>query len=179
MNRPFSLLVFGCILAAVASPAIPDPVRVDTGSLAGSRRQRSERPRFQGHPFAAPPVGDLRWRAPQPAAKWEGVRTADQFSPTCTTGAAGRGGGRWTGQGRRTQGESRSSESGSARRARTCRTRLRASEDCLYVNVWTAAKSASDRLPVIVWNYGGGFTGGSGSEARYDGEGWRKRARWW
>ncbi len=100
---------------------------------------------FKGIPFAAPPVGDLRWRAPQPAAKWEGVRMADQFSPTCMQG------------------------NGNA-----------SSEDCLYLNVWTAAKAplresssvvfGTDRHPVMVFIYGGAYNSGSGSQPGYDGE---------
>ncbi len=175
MNRPFSLLVFGCILAAVVRPAIPDPVRVDTGSIAGVPGKDPSVRVFRGIPFAAPPVGDLRWKAPQPAAKWEGVRMADQFSPTCTTGAAGRGGGgQGKGGGRGKGGAPKGNPDQDKAKAAPAAGRgpagPPASEDCLYVNVWTSAKSASERLPVIVWTYGGGFTGGAGSEARYDGE---------
>jgi para-nitrobenzyl esterase len=173
MNRPISLLVFGCVLAAIARPAIPDPVRVDTGSVAGIPGKDPSVRIFKGIPFAAPPVGDLRWRAPQPAAKWEGVRMADHFSPTCTTGAAGRGGGGGRGQGKGGAPKGNPDQAKAAPPAAQPAaqpTAPQASEDCLYLNVWTSAKSASDRLPVIVWNYGGGFTGGSGSEARYDGE---------
>ena len=92
-------------------------------------------------------MGDLRWREPQPAAHWEGVRKADQFSPVCMQQQRGPAG-----------------ASGPA-----------PSEDCLYVNVWTAAKSASERRPVIVWTYGGGFTGGAGSLAMYNGEALAKK----
>src|ERR1700685_1899031 len=92
MNRPISLLVFGCALATIARPAIPDPVRVDTGSVAGIAGKDDSVRIYKGIPFAAPPVGDLRWRAPQPAAKWEGVRMADKFGPTCAAGTGGGGG---------------------------------------------------------------------------------------
>ena len=54
-----------------------------------------------------------------------------------------------------------------------------ASEDCLYLNVWTPAKAAGDKLPVMIWTYGGGFTGGSGSDNWYDGEGPGQRREWW
>src|SRR5437870_5446798 len=104
---------------------------------------------FKGIPFAAPPTGALRWRPPQPVAKWDGIRKAEEFSPRCLQGAPG--GGR-----------------GGAPAPPT-------SEDCLYLNVWTGAKSFSERLPVIVFAYGGGFTSGAGSEPRYDGEALAKK----
>ena len=162
MNRTCSLLVFGCALATLALPAIPDPIRIDTGSVAGISGKDSAVRIFKGIPFAAPPVGDLRWKPAQPAAKWEGVRMADEFSPTCATGL---GGGRGRGGAR---GGAKGGAKGPARGGAPAGPPP--SEDCLYINVWTPAKSAGDRLPVIVWTYGGGFTGGAGSEPRYDGE---------
>ncbi len=97
---------------------------------------------FKGIPFAAPPVGELRWRAPQPVTPWEGERGADQFGPKCMQ----------TGQ------------PGDIDPLNPLM-----SEDCLYLNVWSPAKSADDRLPVMVWIYGGGFKSGSGSEPWYNG----------
>jgi len=137
------------------SAAVPDPVHLDSGSVSGISANDASVRVFKGIPYAAPPVGDLRWRAPQPAAHWEGVRKADQFGPNCTAGggAGGRGG----------KGKA-AAPTGPA-----------PSEDCLYVNVWTPAKAAGDRLPVMVWTYGGAFTGGSGAEARYDGESLAKK----
>ena len=102
---------------------------------------------YKDIPFAAPPVGDLRWRAPQPPAHWEGVRKADQFSPLCM---------------QQTRGPA--AASGPA-----------PSEDCLYLNIWTSAKAPGERRPVIVWTYGGGFTGGAGSLAMYNGEALAKK----
>jgi len=143
MRRLFPL-VFGTILAGATllSAAISDPIRIDTGLVSGVAGKNADVRVYKGIPYAAPPVGDLRWREPRPASHWEGVRKADEFGPVCMQFQRGPAG-----------------ASGPA-----------PSEDCLYINVWTAAKSANEHRPVIVWTYGGGFTGGAGSLAMYDGE---------
>src|SRR5215471_16357197 len=97
MNRSLILLLASCIPAAVALAAISDPVKIDTGSISGVSGKDPSVRVFKGIPYAAPPVGDLRWRAPQPPAKWDGVRAADNFGPTCSSGAGGFGGGRGKG----------------------------------------------------------------------------------
>jgi para-nitrobenzyl esterase len=163
MKRVAFFVVFGGVVAAIVQPSamIPEQVRIETGLLAGTMGTGQPSVRvFKGIPFAAPPLGENRWRAPLPAAKWEGVRNADAFGAPCAAGGAGgRGGGR------------RGAAPGDATAAPQPPPREPArSEDCLYANVWTSANGPNDRRPVMVWIYGGGFTGGSGGLAWYDGE---------
>jgi para-nitrobenzyl esterase len=104
---------------------------------------------FRGIPFAAPPVRENRWRPPQPAKSWTGVRLADRFADQCMQA--------------RVFGDMMFRNSG-------------VSEDCLYLNVWSPAGAAANAgLPVLVYYYGGGFVAGDGSEPRYDGESMAKR----
>jgi para-nitrobenzyl esterase len=161
MKRLGLLFLLSLVMFVVARPSamIPDQVRIDTGALAGVVGATQPTVRvFKGIPYAAPPLGENRWRAPQPAAKWDGVRNADAFGAPCAAGApvGGRGG-------------ARGAAPGPAPAAAPQREPAR-TEDCLYLNVWTSASSANDKRPVMVWIYGGGFTGGSGGMAWYDGE---------
>jgi len=98
---------------------------------------------FKGIPFAQPPTGELRWREPRAVENWKGVRQAFDFGPRCM--------------------QARIFEDMQFRSNGV-------SEDCLYLNVWTPAKSNRERLPVLVYFYGGGFVSGDSSEPRYDGE---------
>jgi para-nitrobenzyl esterase len=163
----FFLLSAALFVVARPSAMVPDQVRIDTGVLAGVVGATQPTVRvFKGIPYAAPPLGENRWKAPQPAAKWDGVRNADAFGAPCAAGApfGGRGGGGGARGGAR--GEAR----GEAPAAAAPPREPARSEDCLYLNVWTSASSPNDKRPVMVWIYGGGFTGGSGGMAWYDGE---------
>jgi para-nitrobenzyl esterase len=130
---------------------ISDQVQIDSGTLAGVTSADGRCRIFRGIPFAAPPVGDLRWRAPQPVVPWRGVRPADRFGNACIqpliAGDAFM----------RQYSFAEPPECG-------------LSEDCLYLNVWTPAQHAAARLPVIVWIFGGGHRFGSGSHPVSDGE---------
>ncbi len=106
---------------------------------------------FKGIPFAAPPTGVNRWRAPQPAENWEGIRDCYAFSPISVQDTPGIGTDIY------------------------CREwhvdpEIPMSEDCLYLNVWTNAKKTDEKLPVLVWYFGGGFQWGYPSEMEFDGE---------
>jgi para-nitrobenzyl esterase len=103
---------------------------------------------FKGVPFAAPPVGNLRWRQPQPVKNWKGIRKADQFGPRAMQ--------------LNVFGDMNFRSNGM-------------SEDCLYLNIWTPSKTFKDKLPVLVYFYGGGYIAGDGSEPRYDGESMARR----
>ena len=172
MKQLALLIGIGAMLATQASVSalIPEQVRVETGMLAGTAGATPSVRIFKGIPYAAPPLGQNRWKAPQPAAKWDGVRKADAFGDRCI---AGGGGGVARRRGAAPAGRGRGDAppaAAPAPAAPAAPAQPPLSEDCLYVNVWTSANAASDRRPVMVWIYGGGFTGGSGSEQRYDGE---------
>ena len=163
-------IVFTAIAAAVAvsttyvTAMVPEQVKIDSGIVAGTASGQPTVRVFKGIPFAAPPLGENRWKAPQPVAKWDGVRKADAFGAPCAAGApaAGRGGG---------GGRGAAAAPGAAAQTPAAPPREPArAEDCLYLNVWTSANSPNDKRPVMVWIYGGGFTGGSGGLAWYDGE---------
>ncbi len=129
------------ILMSTISLQAADQVRVAGGLLEGTAGSQPGIRAFLGVPFAVPPVGPLRWKAPEPAAKWTGVRKADQFGNRCM----------------QTNPFADMVFHGAE------------SEDCLYLNIWTPAKAATERLPVMVWIHGGGYTSGSGDEPRHDG----------
>lgn len=104
---------------------------------------------FKGIPFAAPPVGDLRWKAPQPVKSWTGVRKTVAFGPSPVQN---------------------SPAPFSMWSAEFLIPKEPINEDCLYLNVWSGAKSANEKRPVLVWIYGGGFNSGGSAVPIYDGE---------
>ncbi|MFG2659146.1 carboxylesterase/lipase family protein [Streptomyces sp. NPDC048425] len=122
---------------------MPHVVATEAGPVEGLPCRDRSVTVFRGIPYAAPPVGDLRWRPPQPPPRWEGVRRTDRFGPMCPqapTDAAATG------------------------------VDVPMSEDCLSLNIWTGAASSAELRPVLVWIYGGGFREGTGAHPRYDGE---------
>ena len=121
-------------------------VKTESGLLSGAPPTAGVTA-YLGIPYAAPPVGELRWKPPQPALRWDGIRKADTFGTSCMQNQAGS---RlpWTEE-FMTQGP--------------------IGEDCLFLNVWTAARAPDGRVPVMLWIYGGGFNEGSSSVAVYDG----------
>jgi para-nitrobenzyl esterase len=128
------------LLLALSGLAAASSVQVESGALNGARSDGLTI--YRGVPYAAPPLGDLRWREPQPVVPWTGVRAADRFAPACLQ-----------------KGVSMPGE-----------TPPTVDEDCLYLNIWTPARKASERLAVIVWIHGGGYSTGSASMPLYWGD---------
>jgi len=136
--------------AAVSQSSAPI-VKIDSGELQGGVADGVVS--FKGIPFAAPPVGALRWRPPQPVARWTGVRQATEFGADCMQGRFGP--------------PPTASPGAPAPRM--------PSEDCLHLNVWRPEDPAARNLPVMVWIYGGGFTGGSSASPSTSGAGFARQ----
>jgi carboxylesterase type B len=143
------LTLLAIVAAVPASAGVDVPLSVTGGRISGVPGRDPSIRAYKGIPFAAPPVGERRWKAPEPIVGWEGVRRAGAFGASCIQTIVPERK-PWTYE-FMTHGE--------------------ISEDCLFVNVWTAAASAAERRPVFVYIYGGGFSEGSGAVPVYDGEG--------
>ena len=136
------ILMIVAVVSIFSGGILDAQVKTAKGAIKGSSSSDGRIRIFKGIPYAAPPVGELRWKEPRPAAAWTGLRDATEFGAHCVQGPV----------------------FGDITFKRP------ASEDCLYLNVWTPAKGAADRVPVMVWIHGGGFQAGAGPEARHDGE---------
>jgi para-nitrobenzyl esterase len=129
-------------------------VKVEGGNIEGTKNSSGDVQIYKGIPFAAPPVGDLRWKAPAPVEPWSGVKECTTFGPSPM-------------QGKPTPFMVYTPEFLIPEEP--------ISEDCLHLNVWTAAKTPSEKLPVLVWIYGGGFSSGGSACPIYDGEALAKK----
>ncbi len=128
---------------AVEATPLTTKVEVTGGTIEGVEQEGILT--YKGIPFAAPPVGDLRWKAPAPVQPWTGIKKADAFCDACMQEANAMG------------------------------NTAPVNEDCLYLNVWTPAEKENEKLPVIYWVHGGGYSGGSTSTPMYDGTGFAKK----
>jgi para-nitrobenzyl esterase len=134
--------VLAAAAASTPTPAAGPALQIEGGQIADVIPESSGIRVFKGIPYAAPPVGELRWKAPQPVHPWKGTRTTTEWGPRCVQ---------------------------SNRLGDLDPLNKRMDEDCLYLNIWTPAKSADEALPVIVWIHGGSNLNGAGSQPEYDG----------
>ena len=144
VNTRFRTIVVAALAILTGSTLArsAEPLRVETGLIADVAADASGVRVFKGIAYASPPVGDLRWKRPEPVKSWDGVRKADEWGPRCMQ---------------------------SSRLGDIDPLNKRMDEDCLYLNVWTPARSATEKLPVMVWIHGGSNNVGAGSQPDYDG----------
>lgn len=154
MKNLLSILALFLVLSCSTQSQNLGTIHITGGEISGRETADGAVHIYQGIPFAAPPVGDLRWKAPQPVKPWEGVLACTDFGPSPM------------------QGEPRPFSMWSKEYL------IRdepISEDCLYLNVWTGAQSSSEKRPVVVWIYGGGFNSGGTNVPIYDGEAFARK----
>jgi para-nitrobenzyl esterase len=154
MFRTFSsLLVVSLVWTSALAAPLSQPVPIEGGAITGVPGRNPTITAFEGIPFAAPPVGNLRWREPKAVIAWKGVRQSGEFGSSCIQTIHNEWK-PWTYE---------------------FMTHNQISEDCLYLNIWTPAKSATENRPVFAYVYGGAFNSGSGAVPLYDGEGLAKK----
>src|SRR5438270_7315487 len=146
-----SLLIFSSFTPCLSDP---DIVQINSGLISGIINKEGDIHIYKGIPFAAPPVGALRWKAPQPVQPWSGVKKCVTFGPSPMQNKPVPFS-MWTEE--------------------FLIPKEPISEDCLYLNVWTGAKTANEKRPVLVWIYGGGFASGGSAVPIYDGEAMSKK----
>jgi para-nitrobenzyl esterase len=149
MRLGFSLAMAGVLIAGVCGARAESAgisVKIDSGPVIGKFEENTAVRAFLGVPFAAPPVGPLRWKPPQPVPNWQAPRAATSYGAQCMQGGRSR-----TSVYYEYAGDQQSSE------------------DCLFLNVWAPSETHDGKLPVMVWIYGGGFQQGSAANPTFDG----------
>jgi len=139
------------IVSGSLSVRAAEPLSVEGGQIADAAPDASGIRIFKSIPYAAPPLGELRWRAPQPLQNWQGVRDVAEWGPRCVQ---------------------------SKRLGDLDPLNKRMDEDCLYLNIFTPAKLADEKLPVMVWIHGGSNLNGAGSSPNLTAPIWRE-TEWW